>query len=104
MGAAADHNFAARLTGRLGKHSFLIDAATGQTILPAELPELIASYGRAFDSAGLQPGDRVLIGSALSPMSGLAYLGVIYAGLVAVPVEERSLVASGAGYAKATGA
>ena len=37
-------------------------------------------------------------------MSGLAYLGVMYAGLVAVPVEERSLVANRDGFAKATGA
>jgi acyl-CoA synthetase (AMP-forming)/AMP-acid ligase II len=104
MRAAADRNFAARLTGRLGKHSFLIDAATGQTISPDELPGLIAGCGRAFRAAGLKAGDRVLIGSTLSPLSGLAYLGAMYAGLVAVPVEEQSLVAMGAGYAKATGA
>ena len=104
MVTVADRNFAARLSSRLGKHSFLIDAATGQTITPDELPVLIAGYGQAFGAAGLKPGDRVLIGTGLSPLSGLAYLGAMYAGLVAVPVEERSLVEAGTGYANATGA
>ena len=104
MQAATDRNFAARLTRRLGKHSFLIDAATSQTIPPDDLPGLIAGYARGFGAAGLSPGDRVLIGSALSPSSGLAYLGAMFAGLVAVPVEERSRASSGAGLAKAAGA
>jgi acyl-CoA synthetase (AMP-forming)/AMP-acid ligase II len=104
MGPAADRNFAVRLTRRLGKRSFLIDAATSQAISPAELPGLIANYAQMFCAAGLKPGDRVLIGCTLSPLSALAYLGAMYAGLVAVPVEERSLAANGAGYAKATAA
>ncbi|HXD00909.1 MAG TPA: class I adenylate-forming enzyme family protein [Verrucomicrobiae bacterium] len=104
MAVATDCNFAARLTGRLGRHSFLIDAATGQTISPDQLPGLIAGYARGFSAAGLRPGDPVLIGTALSPSSGLAYLGAMFAGLVAVPVEERSLAATGEGLAKATGA
>src|SRR5580693_8441704 len=102
MGVADDRNCAGCLARRIGKHSFLIDGATGQTISPGELPGLIAGYARAFCAAGLKTGDRVLIGSTLSPFSGVAYLGAMYAGLVAVPVEERSLVASGAGYAAAT--
>jgi acyl-CoA synthetase (AMP-forming)/AMP-acid ligase II len=104
MSDAADCNFAARLAGRLGRHSFLIDAATDQTISPEELPGLIAGYAGGFRAAGLKTGDRVLIGSTLSPSSGLAYLGAMFAGLVAVPVEERSLISTGAGFAKVTGA
>ena len=54
--AVADRNFAARLASRLGKHSFLIDAATGQTISPGELPGLIAGYGQAFRRPDCKPG------------------------------------------------
>jgi len=55
-------------------------------------------------SAGLKKGDRVLIGCTLSPASTVVYLGAIYAGLVAVPVEERSLTASVETLVEATGA
>jgi acyl-CoA synthetase (AMP-forming)/AMP-acid ligase II len=89
---------------RLGPHSYFIDAATGHTIGPVELPRRIAAYGASFVSAGLKAGDRVLIGCALSSSSALAYLGAIYAGLVAVPVDERALTASAAALVEATGA
>ena len=90
--------------GRLGPHSYFIDAATGHTIGPGELPRRIAAYGTSLISAGLKTGDRVLIGCALSSSSALAYLGAIYAGLVAVPVDERALTASAATLVEATGA
>lgn len=89
---------------RLGSGSCFIDAATGLTIGPAELPRLIAAYGTFLISAGLKPGDRVLIGCALSPISALVYLGAMYVGLVAVPVDERALVASAPALVEATGA
>lgn len=104
MAAAAEWNFAGRLVERLGPHSYFIDAATGRAIGPEELPRLIASYGTSLLSAGLETGDRVLIGCALSPASALVYLGAIYAGLVAVPVDERTLSASAAEFVEATGA
>ena len=97
-------NFAGRLVDRLGPSSCFVDAATGLTIRPAELPRLIAAYGAFLVSAGLNPGDRLLIGCALSPISALVYLGAIYAGLVAVPVDERTLVASAHALVEATGA
>jgi acyl-CoA synthetase (AMP-forming)/AMP-acid ligase II len=95
MTATPECNFAERLVNRLGPLSYLIDAATGQTIDPADLPRLISSSAAAFLSAGLRKGDRVLIGCALSPSSGIAYLGAMYAGLVAVPVEDKMLSSSG---------
>jgi acyl-CoA synthetase (AMP-forming)/AMP-acid ligase II len=104
MATAWEGNFAGWLAGRLGRHSFLIDAATGLTIVPAEVPGLIAGYGAVFRSAGLQAGERILVAGSLSPLSCLAYLGAMFAGLVVVPVEERSLAASGAGLVEATGA
>ena len=55
-------------------------------------------------SAGLKKGDRVLIGCSLSPSSALVYLGAIYAGLVAVPVEERAVTDFNAALLEATGA
>lgn len=99
-----DSNFVARLIKRLGPGSHLIDAATGRTISAGDLPWLIAAYGASMRSAGLTQGDRVLIGCTLSLPSALVYLGAIYAGLVAVPVDERAARESGAMLIEATGA
>jgi acyl-coenzyme A synthetase/AMP-(fatty) acid ligase len=65
---------------------------------------MIAAYSASLRSAGLKAGDRLLIGCALSPSSALVYLGAIYAGLVAVPVDERTLIASAPMLVEATGA
>ena len=97
-------NFAGRLVERLGPRSCLIDAASGHTIESENLPRLIAAYGSALLSAGLNVGDRVLIGCALSPLSTVVYLGAIYAGLVAIPVDERTLLSSAPQLVKASGA
>ncbi len=102
MATVSAGNFAGCLVDRLGRHSHLIDAATGLTIEPAAVPGLIAGFGAAFQAAGLHAGERILLGISLSPLSSLAYLGAMYAGLVAVPVEERSLATSGAGLVDAT--
>jgi long-chain acyl-CoA synthetase len=90
-----DSNFAGRLLGRLGENSYLIDAATGQTLFGKEVPGLIVGFAAGFLSAGLQAGDRVLISCGLSPASTLAYLGAMYAGLVPVLVDERGLATLG---------
>jgi long-chain acyl-CoA synthetase len=102
--AASEWNFVGRLVNRLGPHSYLIDAATGVTICPPDLPRLIAAYGASLRSAGLQEGDRVLIGCSLSLSCALVYLGAMYAGLVAVPVEDRAVRDSAASLLEATGA
>ena len=104
MTATAEQNFAGRLVERLGPYSYLIDAANPRTICPGDVPRRIAAYGASLLSAGLKKGDRVLIGSCLSPSAALAYLGAIYAGLVAVPVEERTLRTSSSILLQATGA
>jgi acyl-CoA synthetase (AMP-forming)/AMP-acid ligase II len=102
--ANVDSNFAAQLVKRLGPQSFLIDAAIGRTISPQDLSRLIPAYGASLLSSGLQKGDRVLIGCTLSLTSALVYLGAMYAGLVAVPVEDRAVRASGTTLLEATGA
>ncbi len=102
MTATAEWNFAGRLVERLGPGSYLIDAATGRTICPADLPRLISAYGSSLRSAGLKEGDRVLIGCSLSLPCALVYLGAVYAGLVAVPVEDRAVRDSAAMLLKAT--
>ncbi|HTL54268.1 MAG TPA: AMP-binding protein [Candidatus Limnocylindrales bacterium] len=99
-----DRNFAGLLVNRLGERSFLSDAATGQTVAATDLPRLIAGYAHAFHTAGLRPGDHILIVSTLSPHSGLAYLGAIYAGLVVAPVDERTMATAGESLLGATGA
>jgi acyl-CoA synthetase (AMP-forming)/AMP-acid ligase II len=102
--ASRECNFAGRLVERLGPRSCLIDAATGRTISPEYLPQVIAAYGASLMSAGLREGDRVLIACSLSLSSALVYLGAMYAGLVAVPVEERVVRDSAATLLEATGA
>ena len=104
MAAAAECNFAGQLVKRLGKGSYLIDAATGVSVCPEELPRLIAAYGASLRSSGLRDGDRLLIGCSLSLSSTLVYLGAMYAGLVAVPVEDRAVRDSAAVLLRATGA
>ncbi|MGB7437631.1 MAG: class I adenylate-forming enzyme family protein [Candidatus Acidiferrum sp.] len=102
MTGTAECNFAGRLVRRLGPGSSLIDAATGRTIGPEDLPRLIAACGASLRSAGLREGDRVLIGCSLSLPSALVYLGAIYAGLVAIPIEDRAVRDSAATLLKAT--
>ena len=91
MSISSEHNFAGLLVHRLGEASRLIDAATGLILGGSELPGLIVGFAAGFLSAGLQPGDRLLVGCAQSPLSTVAYLGAMYAGILPVPVEERFL-------------
>ncbi len=104
MATAANWNFAGRLAERLRPTSQLIDAASGRTVGSEDLRRCIAAFGASLRSAGLKQGDRVLIGCTLSVSSSLAYLGAIYAGFVAVPVDERMLVGATGELAEATGA
>ena len=104
MAGSPEHNFAGQLAKRLGEHAYLVDAASGQTILPSDLPRLISSFAGSLLRAGLNAGDRILIGCILSPPSSIAYLASMYAGLVPVPIEEAVLISSLTGLLKGTGA
>ena len=95
MRNSSEWNFAGRLVQRLGEQSDLIDAVTGETIPGRDVPGLIVGFATGFVSIGLRPGDRLLISCGLNPASTLAYLGAMYAGCVPVPVDERTLAASG---------
>lgn len=90
-----DWNFAGLLVRQLGENSHLTDAATGQVIQGRELADSVVGFAAGFLSAGFDPGDRVLIGCSLHPTSVLAYLGAMYAGLVPVPMAERTLTTQG---------
>jgi acyl-CoA synthetase (AMP-forming)/AMP-acid ligase II len=90
-----EYNFAGRLVRRLKEDSCLVDAATGQRVSGQQLPSFIAGFAAGFLSAGLRPGDRVLIACGLDPASTIAYLGAMYAGLVPVPIERRLLSSCG---------
>jgi acyl-CoA synthetase (AMP-forming)/AMP-acid ligase II len=104
MRRSPEWNFAARLFDRLGNSSDLIDAATGEVIAAVSVPKRIAGFAAGFSSAGLAPGDRILIGCNVTPASTLAYLGAMYAGLTVVPVNERALSMSGEAIFQITGA
>jgi acyl-CoA synthetase (AMP-forming)/AMP-acid ligase II len=97
-------NFAARLAQRLGDCSYLIDAAAGQTIAPADVRRLISSFGAHLLSLGLRPGDRIIISCAVSPASSIAYLGSMYTGLVPVLVADSVLPSSLRGLIQHSGA
>src|SRR5215469_5610915 len=102
MAGSAHWNFVARLVERLGPGAELIDAPTGERLAAAELPATIAAFAATFAAAGLKHGDRVLIGCNLRPLSSLAYLGALFGGLVAVPVNESTLAGSGEALARKT--
>ena len=104
MAATPGNNFSGRLLNRLGEHSSLIDAATGEAILRSDLHRIIIDFSASLLSNGLNPRDRVLIGCTLSPSSSVAYLGAMYAGLVPIPMEEGVLIASISNLIKGTGA
>lgn len=95
MSRSSESNFAGLLVRRLGASSRLADAATGFEISAAELPRLIVGAAAGFQSAGLQPGERAIISCGLNPHSTVAYLGAMFAGLVPVPIEDRSFQSSG---------
>jgi len=95
MSNPPSHNFAARLLGRLGENSSLVEAASGNTLRAAEVVSQIAGFAARFLNAGARPGDRVLLSCGINPMSALAYFGAIYAGLVPVLLDERTHAASG---------
>jgi acyl-CoA synthetase (AMP-forming)/AMP-acid ligase II len=102
MAGSAQWNFAARLVGRLGQGSELLDAPSGERLLGTELHGAIADFAATFAAAGLEHGDRVLIGCNLRPLGSLAYLGAMFGGLVAVPVNETALAGSGEALARKT--
>lgn len=91
MQRSPEVNFAGRLLRRLGPNSSLADAANGEAVEAQELAPLVVGFAAGFLSAGMEPGDRVLIGCSLGPASTLAYLGAIYGGLVPVLLEDRVL-------------
>ena len=84
------YNFAARLLERLSENSSLIEAASGNKIGAAEVRTQIAGFARRFLSAGLGPGDRVLLSCGINSATALAYLGAMCAGLVPVLLDERT--------------
>jgi acyl-CoA synthetase (AMP-forming)/AMP-acid ligase II len=102
MRRSAQWNFAARLVERLGQGSELLDAPSGERLAAAELRAAIADFAATFATAGLEPGDRILIGCNLRPLSSLAYLGAMFGGLVAVPINETTLAGSGEVLARKT--
>jgi len=95
MPSSLNCNFAARLVARLGENSALIEASSGDTLRAAEIAGSIAGFATWFLSAGLRPGDRMLVSCGVNPASALAYLGAMHAGIVPVLLDERTHAASG---------
>ena len=68
----------------------LVDAASGRRVTWAQLDEEVDRVARGLNAAGLVAGYRVVValGNRIEFVTG--YLGVLRAGLVAVPVNPRS--------------
>lgn len=82
-------NFSGELARRCRDSSRLINAKTGE--IYSDIEAHIALHARRFTLCGLKPGERVVIVSHLTPATAVAYLGAIYAGLVAVPLDATNL-------------
>ena len=104
MAASPGFNFAGQLVKRMGEHSYLMDAATGETISPRDLPGTISNFAANLLQAGMKDNNRILVSCNLSPSSSIAYLGSMYAGLVPVPIEKGVLNSSLSELLKRTGA
>jgi acyl-CoA synthetase (AMP-forming)/AMP-acid ligase II len=102
MNGSSELNFAGRLLRRLSPNSQLVDAPSGEVISAAEIRDSVTRAAAAFLSAGLQTGEPVLISCGLNPVSTLAYLGAMYAGLVPVPLDDRSIETTGESLASRT--
>ena len=89
-------NFCGNLIQRLGDDACLVDAADGRTVSGRGLSNSIVGFAAQFLSAGLKPGDRILIVCGLTSSSTLAYLGAMYSGIVPVLLDERALAITGA--------
>ena len=95
MHTSSDWNFSASLVCRLGENSCLTDAADGKTFRAHDISRLIVGLAAGFLSAGIAPGEHLLIVCGLNSSSTLAYLGAMYAGIVPVLIDERALEISG---------
>lgn len=104
MSRSVEWNFAGRLLARAAGRSRLVDAPTGQVVSPEDILGTVAGFASGFLATDLQPGDRVVIACDLSSTSSLAYLGAMYAGLVPVPVHERTWTTSGEAILRKTAA
>jgi acyl-CoA synthetase (AMP-forming)/AMP-acid ligase II len=82
-------NFAAELVTRAG-NARLIDGRSGQHLSAADIPVAAGWW-----CARADPGDRVLVGCDQTPVSALAVLGAIYAGLVPLPVDGSTFKREG---------
>lgn len=103
-GEQTNRNFAGWIADNCGPNAKLIHATSGQSIGNPNLSQWIGKAAAGFSTRGVNPGDRVLIVCELSPLSALAYLGAIYAGAVAVPIDVTQAIECTGSYAELTGA
>ena len=95
-------NFSGELASRCSGSSRLVNAKTNE--VSSDVGTLIAQSAGFFMSLGLKPGERIIITCRLSPASALAYLGAMYAGLVAIPIDASNLLTDISTYIELTGA
>ena len=83
----SSNNFAELLMSRCSSTSELIDAVTGEAIQRGEVCSSVSRAASFLLQQDLEPGDRIVLIVDHSPLTAIIYLGCIYAGLVAVPIN-----------------
>jgi len=73
--------------GRGKDHPAFVDAATGSTLTWSQVDALTTAEARRLSSAGLLPGDRVVVRLPTSAQFCVAVFGALRAGCVVVPVS-----------------
>ncbi len=97
-------NFVERILSNVSRHSELVYSSTGEKYSHQEIHSYIKKVSGFLTTAGLTPGDRIILGTKLTPLSALVYLGSIYGGIVPVPVEMNQLKGKVNTYMETSGA
>jgi long-chain acyl-CoA synthetase len=78
---------------RHADHAALVDAVTGAALTWAELDATVSAEARRLTAAGVEPGDRVVVGCVAAPALAVGVLGALRAGAVAVPAAAGDVAA-----------
>ena len=97
-------NFSNFLINKISKYSELIHAPSGEIYNSEMIKSFIAKSAGFLNQNGIKPGDRIILGTNLTPLSSIVYLSSIYAGVIPVPIEIDQLIGKLALYKEITDA
>src|SRR5580658_138512 len=88
--AASVHAALEAITALQPEAAFLIDAEAGASITFQELRDHSLCLSRTLMHAGLHPGDKVAFFMDNGLLTAQLFIGVMYGGFVAVPINVRA--------------